>query len=432
MSYFLSIDDINKVEENVLDESNIKLMAQYDITDNELENLDLPNVSVENNCILCRNENILIKLSNSGNLSKLPTEEGFVASKFTESIEENNKSWRNRVNFRTVDNVGTFLSVRNDIDCGNMKFENGEEIEFKHEFSELIEVECNGRYLSIIVSGIADIRRCQVFPYCLVVIEIIRKNDKENVLMEVFRTYLQDMFPNFDFRKIIFNKNLSSKMLLILQDEKSHNLALVTFDTTSFNFSAAFDLEDELSSDLFSEEVDIEGGELKDDIYYYFHNVLKDVVLIVADEIVYIIKQQINSDSLYIYKQCVLPVPSILYGSKLCNNRNNELLLFYPANILEGEEDHLEINVGIIVYDILNDILILPKNFCYSNGKINTILCNDTGEEIFIVDGKKLNIFVYKSKVKSLKKTCQILVLERYTSEQLDQMNLPKYILTSE
>jgi len=205
MNYFLSINDIKKVEEKEFDENNIKLMAQYDITDNERENLDSPNVSVQNNFILCRNENIVKKLPNSGNLSKLPCEEGFVASKFTESIEENNKPWINRVNFRTVDNVGTFLSVRNDTDCSNMKFENGEEIQFDHEFSEILEVECNGRYLAVLLQGM-DGRKCQVYPYCLVLIEIIRKSDHENVLMEIFRANLQEIFRNFEFKKIYLTK----------------------------------------------------------------------------------------------------------------------------------------------------------------------------------------------------------------------------------
>jgi len=78
-------------------------------------------------------------------------------------------------------------------------------------------------------------------------------------------------------------------------------LALVTFDTTNFEFSTAFELGHELSLELFYEEGADEGHhELKDDIYYFYHNVLKDVLLIVTDKVVYIIKQQINA-TIYIF-----------------------------------------------------------------------------------------------------------------------------------
>jgi len=111
----------------------------------------------------------------------------------------------------------------------------------------------------------------------------------------------------------------------------------------------------------------------------------------------------------------------LMYGFSLCNNRNNEIILLCATDM--DEEEEVEIDE--------ERFMILKICVSYINVPLE-IFFNHTGEEIFIVKDNTLSVFVYKSHVKSLKQTCQMIVLDQYTSEQLNQMDLPKNILISD
>jgi len=125
---------------------------------------------------------------------------------------------------------------------------------------------------------------------------------------------------------------------------------------------------------------------------------------------------------------------SLPYGFEIeeifcCNNRNNDVIFYIYA-------EHNDVDDAcIFIYDVLRGKISI-KNLCNPNGDqiclINPIFFNPTGEEVFILQNRnKLNVFVYKSKVKCLKEICQVIVLQQYPMEQFMQMNLPKGILTS-
>jgi len=144
----------------------------------------------------------------------------------------------------------------------------------------------------------------------------------------------------------------------------------------------------------------------------------------------YIIKES-NKNCLYISKESSVPLPKgyIIPEINLCNNRNNEIILFIH-NSIKSEFGDMSI---ILSFDVL--LGKTCKTFHQFNNTLGfdrDVFFNSTGEEIFVKQGNRLEIYVYKSKVRSLKQTCQILVWEQYSSEQLDRMNLPKYLLRSD
>jgi len=178
---------------------------------------------------------------------------------------------------------------------------------------------------------------------------------------------------------------------------------------------------------------------LRDVFYYFYHNILKDVVIIVDNHhchhsMVYVLKVSLDN-CLYIYKSATVPMV-IGYGFSLCNNRNNEILLLCAEDMdgyerVEIEEEVFYANVHFLAHDILKEKLYKRLCVSYINVPME-IFFNRTGEEIFIVKDNTLSVFVYKSHVRSLKQICQIIVLDQYTSEQLNQMDLPKNILISD
>jgi len=204
--------------------------------------------------------------------------------------------------------------------------------------------------------------------------------------------------------------NMPSKLLIVWGSMRQ--TFLVTFNINTLQFSALFQLNVHLA-----------------DTFYCYHNVLKEVIIVfdTSNLIVYVIKET-TKNSLYIYKQSALKISDItdVFNSSCCCNRNNEIILFFT-----GEKDFHERFDNIFIYDVLNDEMHnnLFRHFEFEN-YASLVFFNRTYEEIFIADANHLSIYGYKSKVRSLKKTCQMLVSLQYTSEQLKQMNLPKYILS--
>ena len=106
-------------------------------------------------------------------------------------------------------------------------------------------------------------------------------------------------------------------------------------------------------------------------------------------------------------------------------NWNNQFLLFL-----------LDKTDTLTVYDIFgkSNAAIIPcrrrPRYCctissYFGTKINF---NKTGEEIYIWDDVKLRVYVYKPFPKSLAYLCGLAVSKTFSSFQLKEMNLPKYL----
>jgi len=238
-------------------------------------------------------------------------------------------------------------------------------------------------------------------------INIIHKSNNEESLVEVFQTIFNDMpfyqalFSSGSFvESLIFN---SSNLLLVWKCYTG-TFYLLTFNIKTLKFSSLLELN--------------RCKENRNSFYkvcYYHSNILQDVIIFMEEGIVYIVKESMDNH-LYIYKKISLPEWNMLENIFCCHNRNNEIILFIDAFTIELGE------VGKIValYDVLNgktrQILFNYPDPFDPNSKI---FFNRTGEEIFIVHKNQLDKYVYKSKVRSLKRTCQILVLEQYSSEEL-------------
>jgi len=172
-------------------------------------------------------------------------------------------------------------------------------------------------------------------------------------------------------------------------------------------------------------------------VFYCYSNILKDIIIFVKyrynSSIVYILKES-NGNCLFIYNEISLSVPPgyMIHDISYCNNRNNEIILFIKA-FDDNEVGNDFASYILLYYDILNGGTCKTfHQFNNPDGFYSDVFFNSTGEEMFVVDENQLYIYVYKSKVRSLKRTCQIIVLEQYSTEQLNLMNLPKYLLCSD
>lgn len=248
----------------------------------------------------------------------------------------------------------------------------------------------------------------------------------------MFTTRLDEQFPKLRLVRIVFNMSFSTKILLIMcnrisKNEKKHSKFLITFNANTKTLSTPFEFP--FSFNLYN-------------CMYCFpcsHNILKDLLVMMDPDshMVYVLKESFEG-CLYIHKKTLLPIPDrcCIIHVYCCNNRNNEIVLLLTIRntreeYLDEDDAFLYERLPILVYDVINDKL--HRNFHNGNGdRIRSnanIFFNRTGEEIFIADKDKLKVFVNKSKVHSLKRICQLVVLQQYSSEQIDEMNLPKYIL---
>jgi len=193
----------------------------------------------------------------------------------------------------------------------------------------------------------------------------------------------------------------------------------MTFNIKTLQLSPLFNLKKECENDTH--------------VFYCYSNIHKDIIIFVAEHdaeyYLYIIKES-KENCLYISKETWLPEPEgyTFHNISCCNNRNNEIILFITVIAEHGFCDR------IYYYDVLNGNRCKPFYNCNASDDVynSKVFFNPTGEEIFVEEENQLDVYVYKSKIRSLKRTCQILVLEQYSSEQLNLMNLPKYLLRSD
>jgi len=411
MNYFHDIGDINAIEESDLD--NIKCISKFNINKEILHFLwETVRYTITNRSILCRTEDVVKEFKYSGELpSKLD-----VANNLESSDIET--SWENRIKYEIFDDEYTLLSIRSNKDKDkNMKFVNGGDVlRFDHVLEGRVTVKFNENYLIIVINNRNYKQRKNKNPVEIILIKVIVKNNEENVLIEILRTNLCERFPSCDnnITDIRFDMNMISNVpskLLIVWGSMGETF-LVTFNINTLQFSTLFKLNVQFAAP-----------------FYCYHNILKEVIIILdtSNFIVYVIKETAEN-SFYIYKQSAPKISGVtdMFGATCCCNRNNEIILFFTAE----KDFHWRFD-NIFIYDVLNDEMHnnLFRHLEFEN-YATLVFFNRTCEELFLADVNHLSIYGYKSKVRSLKKTCQMLVSLQYTSEQLKQMNLPKFILS--
>jgi len=406
MEYFLGEDEIDQITESNLND--IKCVAQFSLTEDDmLSFLWGGKVKVKDNAILIKHldERILHKLIYHGR------------NTFLHHSEEFNETICDRMKTEVVDSRFTVISIRTEKECentiqeSNMKFNNGEEfMRFDYNFYSLLHCYTEN-YIAIYTgrgggsshgSEAEEMEASVTNKRYFVLIKM-----KEKILMEIFRLNLAEYFPKLHVKEMRFNK-YSSNLLFIMKNNSSVKI-LITFNVTTLKFSLPFQIKDDFVEDF---------------VFYTFHNTLKDLILLINHKtsMLYIIKESLKDNALYIYQKTSLKkhVQNI-FTAYCCSNRTNEILLY-----IYGQTDKIK---NIFVYNVLNGI----KNNCLFDRPRDDeyrIFFNQSGEEIFVItDNNQLNVFVYRSKVNTLKSLCQLVVSQQFSNKQLVQMNLPRNIL---
>lgn len=432
MVYFLGLDKMEEIKESCLDD--IKCVEQYCMTEADFNSLWNDKIYVYNHAILCEEEEDLVKkIFYCGKLPQLThTDIEFAGNKIVlDSIYESNISWKKRIILKMIDDKATLLSIHGNGTKGeNIHFENGEfdmenGILFNHKFTEIVAAESNESYLAI-VTGNLELKHkddCWIFkiekrPSYFILIKVIPTNESKCILLtEVFRINLDECFSNLKVVKIQFNINLSSKLLLIAENEICD--FLITFDIYTLQFSSSLKIKECLH---FS----------RHEVFYFYDHLLKDIIIFMdnINHVVYIVKKSLQN-VLYIYKKSKVTLPdsyNIIYNIYSCNNRNNQIILFFTAQI----EEEVTEKISIFVYNVFKDEI--HGKLCDINGdESSPMFFNSTGEEILVAEKNEsndyvLNVFVYKSELRSLKTMCQMVVLQQYSRKQLHKMSLPKNI----
>jgi len=193
--------------------------------------------------------------------------------------------------------------------------------------------------------------------------------------MEVCRSNLNERFQNINnVQKLKINKNLPSKLLIIMQTITSYSPVVATFDMNTLQFSSAINLS-------YTENL------LK--FFYTYQKILKEMIIVFEhnDLILHIIRDS-SDHKLYIYKKILLTdmidkEDTDICDVSICNNRNNEIILFCNT---WGKDDTKR---SVLVYELVNDRMY--KKLCISGRDQlpNVILFfNTTGEEIFLKEEK--------------------------------------------
>jgi len=337
-------------------------------------------------------------------------------------------TWGDCIKLKKVEDKYTLLSICNNVRIRNktsMMFDNGVEvIKFNDKLDEVQAIKLINNHLLAIVVG-KNAYRCQLLqqpegPSYFILIKI---NDKDNTLTEVYRKKLSNILPKFEYAKIIYDVNVPSKLLIITEKLASH--VMISFNMDDLQFSSSLVLK---KTECFA----------WDNIFYCYNNILKDLIIFVDAEnfMVNIIRETLDGSKLYIYKNTFLKMPSeicSINNVSCCNNRRNEIILSFNAGVYIKKDHESD---TVLMYDVLKDQL--HTKLCdIDGGEINSevlFFFNQTGEEIFMaeeneeLDEYSLSVYVYKSKVQHLKTLCQIVMMDRYSNEQLQHMKLPKYI----
>jgi len=144
---------------------------------------------------------------------KLPSHTG--AIEFLESYNEIKVSWKKRITVEVHDKKFTLLSISNNNNDNNIEFDNGKKfIRFDHEFSEIESTYFSEDYIAIATGNFKICEKYNTYtqekrPNYLILFKIIEKNEQK-ILMEVFRSNLNERFPNVEnVQKLKINKKFA-------------------------------------------------------------------------------------------------------------------------------------------------------------------------------------------------------------------------------
>jgi len=395
MEYFLGRDEIDKYKASNF-EGMPKSAAKFTISPEDVKCFSYCDAvgtvkTVKHRTLLSQSEQITKKFK----LPSIKTPE-MIGSSLLKSTTEDAILWKERIQL-LIEEERTLLSI---VDDNNefIKFNDGDNsVHFHYVFTEVFVLGFNENYLVILTgTDFDDVERH------LIIVDIKEINSNNKIVKEVFRQNLNEGRNINAITKVIFNTTVPK--ILFLSQIKNHVL-LKTFDIKSLKFSSTVTSQSEYNDPA--------------NIVYGYHNILKDIIVVVTSigKMVTVFRESLQS-GLYIYKQSKLNLEYV-NSSHCCINRSNSVVLFIHAIGNSGNSR------GIYVYDVINE-KISPKPFWNAN---SDIFSNPSGEEIIVSEENEINVFVYKSRIQSLKYICQVAVLDRYSKEELGKMNLPKTIL---
>jgi len=423
MEYFCGMKEICKIEDGGVEVR--KCIAQFDIplTNSPYATLKGRYIPyVLDHTIFYQEGNIIRRFMLKENALQLVSlnSQNIVLTGYLEESKEIIINWKihthvlenkSKVYFRSYNSLDKFT-----------KFDKGEFLQFKNK-NVISHLAFNDHYLAFVTKSYEYKEQLLSF---FVLIKIIQTDNNETKLEEIFSRRLNGPFSNYEVNGLLFNVK-SPKILLRMKKkvrESFDHIIVFHIDTLEFTPRYGKKFIYKILEECYSLYTD-------NNLFYTYHNILKEIVIVVnTDTRLVLVIAESPKIGLYIYKKVRLMGGS--FGVNLCNNRNNEIILLLKTHIYTKIHTYLYKNVAkILLHDILNDKIY--NNIYDINGKevdsnCSRIFFNQSGEEIFIVDGSKLHVLVYKSQVATLKNLCQMIVLQQYSEVQLKRMNLPRNI----
>ena len=238
----------------------------------------------------------------------------------------------------------------------------------------------------------------------LVLFEIRLIKDNCYECVEISRIHLEEHIKCFfDLENMIVNETEGKILFQVTKCSISQTVILLLYDiktgTIEDNIVAFEDSKESLV--YFVDHMDFKGG----------------VIVAVSSDCNEIKIYTKNSETRYvIFKSFPFNFNDEHAPRLYCiSNRRNQVLFFQV-----GENN-------VTIYDL----------FDISNKAVLTITTDDrplqlhfnkTGEEIFIYNGRKIYVYLYKSALKSLVLQCASFLAKTYTKSQLIEMRLPKHL----
>jgi len=222
---------------------------------------------------------------------------------------------------------------------------------------------------------------------------------------------------------IMINSKLMKIITIIYIDKKPY---LITFDMENLTFSSTQGMVTPIQLHRHPQ------------IFFGHHNVLIDVIVccnydewngMESNFIEIEVIKETKERGLHVVKKIEIEMKANtqVYTMKCIINRNNKIILFISSKNALGINE-------MSVFDVLEEKMhqnikdINGNSIQFDGGRHNAphVFAGESGEEIFIAAKERLHVYIYKSKIESLKSRCQMVVLQRYSKAEIKNLNLPK------